>query len=148
MQRSTKAHPTACAAALVVQKIIRRDRLLDNVASQGRRLEYLLRSEIESLPYVGNVRGRGLFWSVEFMLDPHSKTPFAPDVFLSRRIVARARELGLSVLGSWTTADDEVHVEHVTICPAYTVKEQDLRRMIDILRRAIADITDSMEMPN
>ena len=82
------------------------------------------------------------------MLDPECRTPFASDVYLSRRIVARARELGLSILGSWTTADDEVHIEHVTICPAYTVKEQDLRQMIDILRGAILDVTKPTILPN
>ncbi|XHG07603.1 hypothetical protein AWENTII_010740 [Aspergillus wentii] len=46
-----QAHPLACAAAVAVQKIIQRDNLL----------EKLLHARFACLPFVGDIRGRGLF---------------------------------------------------------------------------------------
>lgn len=63
-----QAHPLACAAAVAAQKIIRRDNLLERVCNMGAILESLLYRQIRPLPYVGDIRGRGLFWAVEFMM--------------------------------------------------------------------------------
>lgn len=57
-------HPVVCAAALEVLKIIHDDKLLENVESLGPLLESLLLANLSGHPYVGNIRGRGLFWGV------------------------------------------------------------------------------------
>lgn len=41
----------------------------------GGKLKALLCRELESHPLVGDIRGRGLFWAVEFVLDKDLKTP-------------------------------------------------------------------------
>ncbi|GKT56605.1 aminotransferase [Colletotrichum tofieldiae] len=51
-----------CAAALEVQRIIREEELVSNVQKQGVILEKLLRKYLDDHPYVGNIRGKGLFW--------------------------------------------------------------------------------------
>lgn len=53
-----------CAAALEVQRIIREDKLVENVRENGEYLGKLLHEQLDGHPYVGNVRGRGFFWSV------------------------------------------------------------------------------------
>lgn len=45
-------------------------------AYMGQKLEALLREKVGPLPLVGHIRGRGLFWAVEFVLDKKAKTPF------------------------------------------------------------------------
>ena len=54
-------HPLACAAALAVQQVIRRDNLLDNVRRQGAYLSRRLQERFGNHPHVGDMRGRGLF---------------------------------------------------------------------------------------
>lgn len=56
-----------CAAALEVQRIIREDNLVENVRENGEYLGKLLHEQLDGHPYVGNVRGRGFFWSVIIM---------------------------------------------------------------------------------
>ena len=57
-------HPVALAAGLAVQKVIKDEKLLANVALQGERLERRLRERFANHHHVGDVRGRGLFWAI------------------------------------------------------------------------------------
>ncbi|KAM5344374.1 hypothetical protein ACJ41O_012911 [Fusarium nematophilum] len=111
-----QAHPVACAAALEVQRIIRDEDVLGNVVKMGEVLERLLREQIEPLDFVGDIRGRGLFWAVEFMQDPVNKIPFPSSLKLCHQIVDQALELGLNILGN-LGATGEVHVDHVIVSP-------------------------------
>jgi adenosylmethionine-8-amino-7-oxononanoate aminotransferase len=73
-----QAHPLACRAALEVQRIIRDDDLVSNVRAQGKLLGQLLHDKLSLHPHVGNIRGQGLFWGVEFVKDKATRTPFDP----------------------------------------------------------------------
>lgn len=59
-----QGHPISCAAALEVQRIIREEQLVQNVSEMGQLTEKLMREKIGNLPYVGDIRGKGLFWGV------------------------------------------------------------------------------------
>lgn len=59
-----QGHPIACAAALEVQKIIREERLVENVAKLGPLLGEGLKQRLSGHPNVGDIRGRGFFWGV------------------------------------------------------------------------------------
>jgi adenosylmethionine-8-amino-7-oxononanoate aminotransferase len=59
-----QGHPVVCAAALEVQRQIREDNLLQNVINMGLLLERRLKDRISSHRYVGDIRGKGLFWGV------------------------------------------------------------------------------------
>lgn len=54
----------SCAAALEVQRIIREENLVARVKESGALLGRLLHEYLDDHPYVGNVRGKGLFWAV------------------------------------------------------------------------------------
>jgi adenosylmethionine-8-amino-7-oxononanoate aminotransferase len=139
-----QAHPTACAAALAVQRIIKRDNILDNVIAMGQNLELELRQQLDHLPYVGDIRGRGLFWAVEFVLDTATKTPFPREHNFSNRIVEVAAELGLNVLGNLGKTG-EIDVELIIICPPYIVTKEDVRIIVELLKTAIGVVTEEYE---
>ena len=64
------AHPVACAAALAVQRVIERDGLLLNVRLPGPIVpDGCWTDRFGSHPHVGDIRGRGLFWAIELVLD-------------------------------------------------------------------------------
>lgn len=62
-----QGHPISCAAALATQKTIQKESLLDNVRNMGSYLEEQLRLRFEDHPFVGDIRGKGLFWGVSFI---------------------------------------------------------------------------------
>lgn len=72
-----QALPLHAAAALEVQEIIQKDNLMENVSKRGGELEQLLRAGLGSHSYVGDIRGRGLFWGgIEFVKYNKTKEPF------------------------------------------------------------------------
>jgi adenosylmethionine-8-amino-7-oxononanoate aminotransferase len=137
-----QAHPTACAAALAVQNIIKRDGILDTVKARGQFLEAELRRELSHLPYVADIRGRGLYWAVEFMLEPSTRAPFSLEDNISNRIVEVASEMGLNILGNLGKTG-EIDVELVIIAPPYIVTEAEIRSIVQLLKGAICVVTDA-----
>src|SRR5436190_6559484 len=90
-------HPLACAGALAVQQVIRRDNLLANVRRQGEHLTRRLGERFGNHHHVGDVRGRGLFQAIELVADRGSKTTFDPKHKLHARIKQHAMAPGLMV---------------------------------------------------
>lgn len=105
----------------------------------GQVLGNLLRSELGGLNFVGDIRGRGLFWAVEFMQDPQTRTPFPIDAMFCNKVVHVALDLGLNILGNLGQTG-AVHIEHVIMSPPYIVTSPELRRMVAILRTAIETV--------
>lgn len=131
-----QAHPTACAAAIEVQNIIARTNLLQNVVEMGVLLEHSLKGELSLLPHVGDVRGRGLFWAVEFVKEKGKCRPFPRNANYSNRVVEVAQDLGLNILG--TLGDTgEFHVEHVILSPPYIVNAAEIKEITRLLKASI-----------
>ncbi|KAI9734035.1 MAG: hypothetical protein M1818_006973 [Claussenomyces sp. TS43310] len=130
-----QAHPVTCAAALSVQKIIRRDGLVARCAVQGEKLERMLRETLADSKYVGNVRGRGLFWGVEFVKDRKNRTPFDKSIGFGLRVQQAAFELGVALYPGAGTFDG-VSGDHVLVMPSYTVTDDELTLMVDVLKKA------------
>ncbi len=119
-------HPLACAAALAVQKVIRRDNLLDNVRKQGALLSRRLNERFGNHPFVGDVRGRGLFQGVELVADRGTKEPFDPKLKLHARIKREAMARGLMVYPMGGTIDG-ARGDHVLLAPPFIVDAEDDR---------------------
>jgi adenosylmethionine-8-amino-7-oxononanoate aminotransferase len=129
-------HPVACAAALAVQRVIVRDRLLDAVKARGRGLKERLDAAFRDHPHVGDIRGRGLFWGVELVADRASKQTFDPALRLHARIKARAMSEGLMVYPMGGTIDGRLG-DHVLLAPPFIVTDADLDAIVGRLQRAI-----------
>ena len=95
-----QGHPIACRAALEVQRIIRDEDLVANVRRQGALLGKLLKERLGAHWAVGDIRGRGLFWGVEFVLSKATKAPFSP----SEGVAMGIHELGMCSLSNVSMA--------------------------------------------
>jgi 4-aminobutyrate aminotransferase-like enzyme len=71
-------NPVSAAAAHAVLDVIQDERVLARVAHTGSVLGDGLRALAERQPAIGDVRGVGLAWGVEFVCDPQSREPDAP----------------------------------------------------------------------
>jgi len=136
-------HAVACAAALEVQHVIAEEQLLANVAERGEQLRTLLRAHYADHPYVGDIRGRGLFVGVEFVRDRLSKQPFDPAHKLNVQIKSAAMEHGLMVYPMGGTVDG-VSGDHVLLAPPFICTESDIEAIVTRLSAAVDDALQSV----
>jgi len=138
-------HPAACAAALAVQQVIARDNLIDQVRSRGHFLEQLLVDRFQRHPFVGDIRGRGLFLCLELVRDRQDKTPFDPQLALNARIKREAMARGLACYPSGGTVDGRVG-DHVLLAPPFISSEDELTLIVDRLNDAIGAAIKSCDL--
>jgi adenosylmethionine-8-amino-7-oxononanoate aminotransferase len=129
-------HPMACAAALAVQQVIRRDRLIERCARQGEQLAVRLHAAFGHHPHIGDIRGRGLFRALELVRDRTGKTPFDPALRLAARIRAEAMAAGLLCYPMGGTIDGK-QGDHVLLAPPFIVSDDELDLIVERLRQAI-----------
>jgi adenosylmethionine-8-amino-7-oxononanoate aminotransferase len=129
-------HPLACAAALAVQRVIRRGNLLENVRTQGAYFARRLQERFSNHPFVGDVRGRGLFQGLELVADRGTKEPFDPQRKLHARIKREAMARGLMVYPMGGTMDG-TRGDHVLLAPPFIIDSGAIDAIVERLGDAI-----------
>ena len=134
------AHPMGAAAALAVQQVILRDKLLERVKRQGAGLRQRLQAAFAGHPHVGEIRGRGLFQAVELVLDPVSKAPFPAAKKVHVRLKAEAMTRGLCCYPSGGAVDG-MSGDHVMLAPPFIVSDSELDLIVERLKGAVDAVT-------
>jgi adenosylmethionine-8-amino-7-oxononanoate aminotransferase len=129
-------HSLACSAALAVQQVIRRDDLLANVRKQGAYLSRRLKERFGNHPFVGDVRGRGLFQGLELVADRDSKESFDPRLKLHARVKREAMARGLMVYPTGGTIDG-VRGDNVLLAPPFIADAPVVDAIVERLGDAI-----------
>jgi len=132
-------HPVAAACGLAVLERIVDGGLLDRVQALGRYLESRLATELADLPYVGDIRGRGLFWGVELVVDKASKTPFDPALKLAPKIKKAAFQSGLMCYPMQGTIDGQLG-DHVLLAPPFIMQEAQADWVVETLKAAMVGV--------
>ena len=133
-----QSHAMVCAGALTVLNIVQSDGLIGNVKAQGVLLETLLREGLENHPYVGNIRGRGLFWGVEFVRDKNTKEPFEPSWGVAAAIYEEGvRQTPGVMLYPGTGSVDGKRGDHILLAPPYNITADEIRLIVDASVKAI-----------
>ncbi|KAE8355961.1 PLP-dependent transferase [Aspergillus coremiiformis] len=134
-----QGHPVSCAAALAVQTVIQEENLLDNVRIMGAYLETRLRARLGDHPYVGDIRGKGLFWGIEFVKNKVTKEPFGPEMTVAGHIQATGLDpiFGISLYAAAGCVDG-TRGDHVLLAPPYNVTKDE----IDIIVETTASVLD------
>ncbi|PVH78850.1 putative aminotransferase [Cadophora sp. DSE1049] len=130
-----QAHPVSCAAALAVQRIIRREKMVEQCRESGKLLEQTLRDRLGNCKYVGNIRGRGLFWGVEFVKDKETREPFPKELGFGQRLQQKVFDLEVALYPGTGTVDG-VKGDHILVSPPYNVSAGELALIVDTLERA------------
>jgi adenosylmethionine-8-amino-7-oxononanoate aminotransferase len=133
------AHPVALAAGKAVMRRMKRDQLVGMAAIKGK----LFGNELErllKLASVGDVRGIGLLWAVEFVADNATKQPYPAGKKFSERVGAAARKRGVLVYPMQGCVDGETG-DHLLLAPPAVASEADLRDGISKLTEAIEEVS-------
>jgi len=136
-------HPVACAAALAVQQVIRRDGLLAKVRDNGAVFGAMLADALGDHPNVGDIRGRGFFWGVELVADRNSKASFDPALKLHARIKQEALAQGLLCYPMGGTVDGR-QGDHVLLAPPFIASRAHLEDIAVRLASAITTVARSV----
>jgi len=126
------AHPVACAAAHAVLSKIIETGLPSRAAMMGNRLIQALQSAFGQHPFIGDIRGRGLFIGMEFVADRTQKTPFDPAFGLHRKIKAAAFEAGLLCYPMGGTIDGK-NGDHLLLAPPFILEDSHIGEITDKL---------------
>lgn len=131
-------HPVAAATALAVLDEIDERDLLCNVRDMGKLLEDQLNARFGQNPYVGDIRGRGLFYGLELVSDKESKEPFDPALGLNKRIKKSAMEAGLMCYPFGGTLDGQ-RGDHILLAPPFIVTSDNVDMIVTRLGIAVDD---------
>ena len=127
-------HPVACAAALKNIEIMEREDLLGNATKVGAYFETRMK-QLESLPLVGQVRGRKLMLCVENVANKQTRELLPDDVNESKRISNVAESMGLLVRP----------IGHLNVMsPPLVITESDVDFIAETLEKAITQVTDDL----
>ncbi|KZL22142.1 Adenosylmethionine-8-amino-7-oxononanoate aminotransferase [Pseudovibrio axinellae] len=123
------SHAITTAGSLAVLTYIEQNKLLANVRARGEQLELSLMARLEDHPNVGNIRGRGLFWSVELVKKRATKEPFAASLGLAPKIQRSAMDAGLMLYPAQGCADG-TSGDHVLLAPSYTSPPEEIDEIV------------------
>ncbi|WP_105010024.1 aspartate aminotransferase family protein [Rhizobium leguminosarum] len=129
-------HPIAAAAANKVVEILKRPDVMANVIKMGERFQAGLDAALGQSPYVGDIRGRGLFRGVEIVADKDTKEPFDPTRTIHFKIKKEAMQRGLMCYPMGGTIDG-VHGDHVLLAPPYIIQPEQIDMIVERLAAAI-----------
>ncbi|MFF2409960.1 aspartate aminotransferase family protein [Streptomyces sp. NPDC058092] len=131
------SNPLGIAAAAATLEVVERENLTERVRTLGAVLEEGLRALHSRYDVLGEVRGLGLLYGLEFVRDPASREP-APDI--ARAVYTHALDMGLRVsLGG--------HI--LRLAPPFTMDRTLIEEGLAILDRSMARaVSDAPALPD
>ncbi|MFA8442015.1 aspartate aminotransferase family protein [Yoonia sp.] len=129
-------HPVAAAAGRAVLQEMHDHALVARVRDVGAQFETALRDRFAQHPHVGDIRGRGLFWGIEFVADRETRAPFDPQNGYAGKLKKAAFNEGLICYPMPGTRDGR-HGDHVLMAPPFIMTELQIDEVTSKLARAI-----------
>jgi adenosylmethionine-8-amino-7-oxononanoate aminotransferase len=136
------SHPISLAAGRAVLNYISEHKLVeaadsDRKGSIAHNLKQNL-AQVRELTHVGEVRGVGLLWAVEFVLDRATRASFPAEVNFSGLVAQAATERGLLVYPVQGCADGDSG-DHVLIAPPAVISSDQVAWACEQLVAAIEE---------
>jgi len=116
-------NPLGAAAGAAALRIIDDEELVDNARAVGEAMLAELRPFVDDFPFVGEVRGRGMFLAIELVADKKTKEPLAKKA--CERIYKACVERGLLTMA---------YAPRVRLQPALTLDVATARNGVAVLR--------------
>ena len=110
------------------------------MAKMGELLSDQLTQRLAGHPNVGNIRGRGLFWGVEFVANKATKESFPVKANVAMEIaeMGLTKPYGLAIYPGTGTADG-INGDHIIVSPPYTISAADVEDIVQRLERLVKD---------
>jgi 4-aminobutyrate aminotransferase-like enzyme len=129
----------ACAAGIATIEVLEEEHLLQRVTERGARLGEQLRSLQREFPFVGDVRGIGYMWGLEFVTDPATAAPPDPALGITAKAIAAAAESRLIVYPASSCADGTAGDAFI-VAPPLTSTDEELAELLVRLRATLLSL--------
>jgi adenosylmethionine-8-amino-7-oxononanoate aminotransferase len=129
-------HPVGVATGLAVLRYLQEHNLVEAARVQGEKLGHKLQAAFADHPHVGDIRGRGLMWGLEFVAERQTKLPFPTELNLARKIGDAAFERGMIVYPSHGNIDG-LWGDQVMVAPPFIVTDEQLDEIVGLLAESI-----------
>jgi taurine---2-oxoglutarate transaminase len=127
-------HPLACAAAVATIETMEDDHIVEHAADLGDTVfGPRLRELADRQPWIGDVRGTGVFWALDLVHDRRTREPLAPTSPELTALHAACLRHGLL---PFTTAN------RLHLVPPLTIAAAEAHHGLDLLDQALSDAID------
>jgi adenosylmethionine-8-amino-7-oxononanoate aminotransferase len=130
--------PMICAAGLAAVRYVKRYDLVARSACMGEVLHRKLEA-LRGLPFVGDIRGRGLLAGIEFVENVETRAPFPRATRFAERFTAAAQRAGLMVWPNTGHADG-VNGDLVVLAPPFIISEPEIDEIVTRFRSALEEV--------
>ena len=127
---SSCGNPICSAAASAAMGVYVKERIAEHVAKVGEHVKKRLDTEFGPLPYVGDIRGLGLFIGIELVADKATKAKFDPALNVPHKLNTQLREKGVVA-----RTDDAM----IVVAPPLIISEEEVDRALDVMYPVLAD---------
>lgn len=131
-------HNVAAAVGKTVINIIEKEQLIQQAEEKGRILGDLLKAKLLSHPNVGDIRGIGLFWGIEFVRDKETRTPFKRKEKFVERLWDSLFRKGVLAYKSTGFADGDG--DAVIFAPPFIIDREQISFIVDALCSGLDEI--------
>jgi adenosylmethionine-8-amino-7-oxononanoate aminotransferase len=131
--------PLACAAGVATVEVIEQEMVLPRVSERGRWLGERLRALRRDFAFVGDVRGVGYMWGLEFVADPATAAPPDPALDVTAQAVAAAAASGLIVYPARCCIDG-TRGDAFIVAPPLTATDEELDELLIRLRATLVSL--------
>jgi adenosylmethionine-8-amino-7-oxononanoate aminotransferase len=141
------AHPISLAAGRAVLHQLQSKRLVEaadsaRAAAPAAHFKQALET-LRAEQVVGDVRGIGLLWAVEFVADKPSKQPFPPEQTFAARVGVAALKRGLLVYPMQGSVDG-IAGDHLLLAPPAVITQDQIAWSVEELARSIRETQSSI----
>jgi adenosylmethionine-8-amino-7-oxononanoate aminotransferase len=128
----------ACAAGLAAVKILEREKLVERAADLGRQIGQRLREALSDSPHIGDIRGIGMMWGVEFVQDRQTLAPFPRSAKIAEKLWQALFDQGVLLYKSVGMAGTDG--DGLIVAPPFVITEDEINRVADSLRGALRGV--------
>ncbi|HSR32443.1 MAG TPA: aspartate aminotransferase family protein [Anaerolineae bacterium] len=129
-------HAVGAAAALATMDYLEGNDLISRAAQVGAYLGQRLVESLSDLTSVGDVRGIGMMWAIEFVANRETKAPYPRDAHFADRVCAHCMEMGVLLYPGHGSADG-MRGDHLMVAPPFIATEGQVDVIVGTLREAI-----------
>ena len=134
------AHPLSCAIGNEVLRIMEKEELIARAATMGEYLHKRL-MQLDTLPMIGDIRGKGMLWGIEFVKDRETKEPFPADKNVTMEIISNCLMKGVFFYPGYYK-DEMGRGDQIMIAPPFIITEAQIDQCIEILKEVLGELQD------